>query len=293
MAPDTHEIDGFIYRRDSSDYGRSEQSLRREFDEAVSAVEEEKEGNAEKSIKFLSRFGVRPEEFRSHFRVQTKDGTEHSGADVTKDDVKQMSDEGMKPEWYVSVELLNSRYWEKKKGGETKSSKIKKQSKKQSTLSVKLTDATELQQLQHELALTKERLVQKEETIETLEADRMFYQEELKNRRGEIDRLRGFFREIREGMKKADELNAGKNESNTTVKEGSDSSQESDQENSHPANDKSVIDATVVEDANGKEGTDRQKHSWKERADKMMDFLNRPLGSKKSNQSETISGDDN
>lgn len=197
MAPDTHEINGFIHRRESSDYGRSEQSLRREFDEAVTAVlEEQKQQSQEGSDRFYARFQIRPEKFRAHFIVRTKEGTEHSGAQVTKEDVKQMSEAGMKPEWYVSVELLNSRYWEKKKGGETKSPQLKKKSRTQSTSSVKLTDASEIQKLQHELALERERNIQKDEKIETLKADKEFLKEELESRRDDIEDLKGLFQTI-------------------------------------------------------------------------------------------------
>jgi hypothetical protein len=231
MATDV-EIPGFVLRKDGSDHGRSETSLRRDFRNAVRDKDDT---------------------FRAHFIVRTKDGVEHSGTTFT--DVTEFESKGLKPEWYVSLELLNSRYWEKKKAT-TKTQPKKKQVKSRPASSVTLTDASEIQNLQHELAIARERLTQKEENIATLESDKTFYQEELKNRRGEIDKLREFFNAVGDS---AEKLGAGKPKDDNKNPPNEKSKDEKESENGPPVVD---LDLPIVEDAiiieNSKQGTDTQ-----------------------------------
>ena len=83
-------IAGHLTKKEVSErYGRSHRSLTRDFSTAV------RTGDAE---------------VLTHLRLQTDDGTERLGTDVSLEQIQELSNKGLSPTWYVEEEWAAKRY---------------------------------------------------------------------------------------------------------------------------------------------------------------------------------------
>ena len=140
------------------------------------------------------------QDFLSHFRVGLNDGSEVPGEEATKDKLLQL--QSKQPRWYVEEGFLETRYWQspdESPNGEEGT---------QSTDTRKLTDDSTIE-LRHQLALAEQRIATQDKSIERLEDDKTFLQHELENRRGEIDKLRGFFESVGDAADSTAKLRGG------------------------------------------------------------------------------------
>ena len=126
-------------------------------------------------------------DFLSHFRVGLNDGSEVPGEKATKDKLLEL--QSKQPRWYVEEGFLESRYWQSPEDA----SRGEEGTQDPST-STLVDDSTI--ELRHQLALAEQQIATQDTTIGRLEEDKTFLQQELENRRGEIDKLRGFFESV-------------------------------------------------------------------------------------------------
>jgi len=148
-------------------------------------------------------------EFLGHLKLRTKDGNVFDGTTVTKGKVGELNDQGMIPRWYVEQSFAEAL----KTKDSTSKQKNRKQTKKsagESSSSVKLTGATEIQTLQHELAIERERNLATVDKIESLTADKQFLEAELESRRDDIEDLKGLFQSIGTAADSTAKLQSGK-----------------------------------------------------------------------------------
>ncbi|MCA9077750.1 MAG: hypothetical protein KDA93_22175 [Planctomycetaceae bacterium] len=83
-------IPGYLTKKEVTErYGRSHRSLTRDFSTAI-------------------RMG--DEEVLTHLKLQTEDGTERAGTEVTLEQIQQLSNNGLSPTWYVEGEWAAQRY---------------------------------------------------------------------------------------------------------------------------------------------------------------------------------------
>lgn len=158
------DLPGFLARATAQkQFGRSKSSFIRDVDDA---------------------FDRGDTEFLENFRVLLNDGGEIAGPEATKKAVQ--AQQSKQPRWFVKLDLLETRYWDRD-GGDTVDADNGATAKKRSLSSAEI-DV----EVRHLEALLSER----DRLVERLERDKSFLQEELTNRRGEIDKLRGFFESI-------------------------------------------------------------------------------------------------
>ena len=124
--------------------------------------------------------------FLSHFRVGLNDGSELSGEEATKARLHEL--QSKQPRWYIELQFLESGYWQSP--DDSDQAELKKST--ESELPVKESHI----ELRHQLELAEQRIATQDKTIHRLEGDKTFLQNELENRRGEIDKLRGFFESV-------------------------------------------------------------------------------------------------
>ncbi|WP_146503031.1 hypothetical protein [Rubinisphaera italica] len=161
------KIPGFITRANAQKtYRRSKASFIRDIDSA---------------------FDRNDLSFLNHFRVALNDGTQLNGKEATKEALLTL--QAKQPRWYVEVAFLESRYWD---GPDTQTPE--KESEDKSSVEP-IEDGLD-SGLQHRLDLAEQQIASQDQTIVNLEADKRFLQSELENRRGEIDKLRGFFESV-------------------------------------------------------------------------------------------------
>lgn len=157
------DLPGFLARASAQkQFGRSKSSFIRDVDDA---------------------FERGDTEFLENFRVLLNDGSEILGPDAKKEAV--LAKQSKQPRWYVKLDLLETRYWDRD-GGDNADTES-------GTTSKRSADAAELTT---EIRLFEQKLADRDGTIARLEQDKAFLQDELTNRRGEIDKLRGFFESI-------------------------------------------------------------------------------------------------
>lgn len=83
-------IAGHLTKKELSErYGRSHRSLTRDFSTAV------RTGDTD---------------VLTHLKLQTEDGTERSGTDVSLEQIQELSNQGLSPTWYVEEEWAAKRY---------------------------------------------------------------------------------------------------------------------------------------------------------------------------------------
>ena len=176
------EIPGFVSRATAErDYKRSKSSFIRDVDDA------------------FTRDDV---EFLSHFSVLLNDGDSIEGPKATKDAVQAV--QAKQPRWYIETAFLDTRYWDQSEPSTKEgihSSKSVKRTIKQTV--------SEVIELQHKLELAEQRNSTKDETIVRLEEHNTFLQEEMEFRRGELDKLRGFFESVGEAADSTAKLRRG------------------------------------------------------------------------------------
>ena len=139
------------------------------------------------------------QDFLSHFRVGLNDGSEVPGEEATKDKLLQL--QSKQPRWYVEEGFLETRYWQSADASS-------REEGTQSTDTSKLTEDSTIE-LRHQLALAEQRIATQDKTIGRLEDDKTFLQQELENRRGEIDKLRGFFESVGDAADSTAKLRSG------------------------------------------------------------------------------------
>lgn len=184
------ELPGFTPRSVAQKtYGRSKSSFIRDVDDAF----------------------VRDDsEFLKHFRVLLNDGSIIEGADATKEAVFAV--QSKQPRWYIARTLLETRYWDDGSGAVEEGSEAAESSKRSGQ-----TRDLDTVGLKHRLALAEQQLTTQGETISILRDDKVFLQTELENRRGEIEKLQGFFASVGEAADSAAKLQSGRVDSADTV----------------------------------------------------------------------------
>tara|TARA_R110002049_G_scaffold4601_5_gene32491 strand:+ start:683332 stop:684000 length:669 start_codon:yes stop_codon:yes gene_type:complete len=184
-----HEIPGFTPRSVAQKtYSRSKSSFIRDVDDA---------------------FEREDAEFLSHFRVMLNDGTVIEGIEATKE--KVLAVQSKQPRWHVATAFLDTRYWDGGSAAQSDKHRVQEQAID------KTTNYEELIGMKHELSLATQRIDTQSETINRLEGDKTFLQTELENRRGEIEKLQGFFASVGEAADSAAKLAAGREEQVDTV----------------------------------------------------------------------------
>lgn len=184
------EIPGFTPRSVAQKlYGRSKSSFIRDVDEASARDDSD---------------------FLKHFRVQLNDGSIIEGADATKEAVFAV--QSKQPRWYIETALLDSRYWDHGSGSEEEGSG----EEAPSVFSGRAGD-TDASGLKLKLALAEQRITAQGETIDSLREDKVFLKTELENRRGELEKLQGFFASVGEAADSAAKLRSGHDDSLRSV----------------------------------------------------------------------------
>ncbi len=83
-------IPGYLTKKEVTErFGRSHRSLTRDFSTAIR---------------------MEDEEVLTHLKLQTEDGTERAGTEVTLEQIQQLSNDGLSPTWYVEGEWAAQRY---------------------------------------------------------------------------------------------------------------------------------------------------------------------------------------
>jgi hypothetical protein len=184
------EIPGFMPRSVAQKvYGRSKSSFIRDVDDAIARDDSE---------------------FLKHFRVLLNDDSIIEGADATKEAVFAV--QSKQPRWYIETALLDTRYWDQGSGTVQEGSVGAESSKRSDQ-----TSDPDVVGLKHRLALAEQQIATQGETISSLRDDKAFYQTELENRRGEIEKLQGFFASVGEAADSAAKLRSGRGDSTDTV----------------------------------------------------------------------------
>lgn len=156
-------------------------------------------------------FDREDQDFLSHFRVGLNDGSEVPGDQATKD--KLLSLQSKQPRWYVEVDFLETRYWQSEdEAASTEEGSYDSGAKPLSEVSTI--------ELRHQLALAEQQIATQDQTIGRLEQDKTFLQQELENRRGEIDKLRGFFESVGDAADSTAKLRSG-SEGSSVIDSGS------------------------------------------------------------------------
>ncbi len=177
------KLPGFTDRPSAQrQFGRSKSSFIRDVDEA---------------------FARSDTEFLSHFRVLLNDGIVIEGPDATKDAIQQL--QSKQPRWHIETAFLETRYWDN--SNESEQGGMAAKSRREPKRSV--ADIADVSKLQHELELANQKLQSHEQTINALTQDKSFLQEELQNRRGGIDKLRGFFESVGDAADSTAKLKQG------------------------------------------------------------------------------------
>jgi len=102
------DIPGYVLRLEAvEEYGRSEQSFRRDFIDA-------QKKDDQVSLKQV--------------KVCLNDGTLIEGTDISRGVVDQFNSEGKQPVWFMSRDLLKSRYWKKGKPPKERANNTRSQS---------------------------------------------------------------------------------------------------------------------------------------------------------------------
>ena len=240
-----------------NEYGRSKSSFIRDVDGAF-----EREDLA----------------FLDNFRVYLNDGTMIAGAEATKD--KMRSVQKMQPRVYIRTTFLETRYWEQGDSNTTAAnskSKAVKKKEEGTQRHPKLKGASEAIQLEHDNVLLKQQLRSEQEKNDILEKNNGFLQEELENRRGELEEMTKFADAMRLGIEAGKKDGEHTSTPESTVVDGN-------VVNSATGKGTTVIDADVEEI---EKGTTAEK--IRQGIDTFMDFINQPLGKERDRSSSSAS----
>jgi len=218
------DVPGFTPRTAAiQKYGRSKSSFIRNIKDAF----------AEGDTNILNSFRVY---FSDGSFVTYIDGPKATDEKIAKKTAK-LGNNGYRV--FIETALLESGELEKSEKSTTKKPEKSAQKQEQGTgetTPLKLTDATDRQQLEHELALLRERNLAHAEKIESLTADKEFLKQELESRRDDMEDLKGLFQSIGTAADSTAKLQSGKpSEDNAYV---------SAEEGTHPDKSSEPINAT-------------------------------------------------
>ncbi|TWT51713.1 hypothetical protein KOR42_34000 [Thalassoglobus neptunius] len=144
-------------------------------------------------------FERKDSEFLSHFRVGLNDGSELAGEEATKARLHEL--QSRQPRWYIELKFLESGYWQSP-------DTLEEAEPSKSNDSVQTSSEASFE-LRHQLDLAEQQIATQDKTIHRLEDDKTFLQNELENRRGEIDKLRGFFESVGDAADSTAKLRSG------------------------------------------------------------------------------------